>query len=37
MGEMRIAYKTLVGKPEGNRLLGRSKHRWDDNIKGQEC
>jgi hypothetical protein len=22
-----------VGKPEGNRLLGISRHRWEDNIK----
>jgi hypothetical protein len=25
-------YKVLVGKPEGNRSLGRPRHRWDDNI-----
>jgi hypothetical protein len=23
----------LVGKPEGLRTLGRSRHRWKDNIK----
>ena len=23
----------LVGKPEGKRELGLSKHRWSDNIK----
>jgi hypothetical protein len=23
----------LVGKPEGKRPLGRSKRRWEDNIK----
>ena len=23
----------LVGKPEGNRPLGRLRHRWKDNIK----
>jgi len=23
----------LVGKPEGMRLLGRPRHRWEDNIK----
>ena len=23
----------LVGKPEGKRLLGRSRPRWEDNIK----
>jgi hypothetical protein len=30
---MRNAYKTLVGKPEGKRPIGRPWHRWDDNIK----
>jgi hypothetical protein len=33
MGEMRIAYRSLVGKPEGKRPLGRPRHRWVDNIK----
>jgi hypothetical protein len=28
-----IAYRILVGKPEGKRPLGRSRHRWMDNIK----
>jgi hypothetical protein len=28
MGEMRNAYKILVGKPEGKRPLGRPKRRW---------
>jgi hypothetical protein len=23
----------LVGKQEGGRLLGRPRHRWEDNIK----
>jgi hypothetical protein len=32
-GEMRGAYKVLVGKPERKRPLGRPRHRWDDNIK----
>jgi hypothetical protein len=27
------AYKVLVGKPEGERPLERSRHRWGDNIK----
>jgi hypothetical protein len=31
-GKMRNAYKILVGKPEGKRLLGRPKRRWEDNI-----
>ena len=25
--------KILVGKPEGQRQLGRPRHRWEDNIK----
>jgi hypothetical protein len=32
MGEKRIAYRTLVGKPEGKRQLGRQRRRWVDNI-----
>jgi hypothetical protein len=27
------AYRALVEKPEGNRPLGRLRHRWVDNIK----
>ena len=26
-------YRVLVGKPEGKRLLGRTRRRWEDNIK----
>jgi len=33
MGEGRGVYRVLVGKPEGNRPLGRSRRRWEDNIK----
>ena len=33
MGEIRGAYRILEGKPEGNRPLGRPRHRWEDNIK----
>jgi hypothetical protein len=33
MEEMRNAYKILVGKPERKRILGRPKHRWEDNIR----
>jgi hypothetical protein len=33
MGERRVANRVLVGKPEGRRPLGRSRHRWEDNIK----
>jgi len=33
MGKIRNAYKILVGKPEGKRLHGRPRHRWEDNIR----
>jgi len=33
MGDMRNAYKILVGKPEGKRPLGRPRPRWKDNIR----
>jgi hypothetical protein len=33
MGETRNAYRILVGKPEGNRPLGKPRCRWVDNIK----
>ena len=33
MGERRVANLVLVGKPEGKRLVGRPRHRWEDNIK----
>jgi hypothetical protein len=33
IGEKRNAYRLLVGKPEGRRPLGRSRHRWLDNIR----
>jgi len=33
VGEIRGAYRILEGKPEGNRPLGRPRHRWEDNIK----
>jgi hypothetical protein len=31
--EGRGVYRGLVGKPEGKRPLGRSRCRWEDNIK----
>jgi hypothetical protein len=31
--EIRNAYNILVGKSEGKRLLGRPRHRWEDNIR----
>ena len=33
MGERRVVYRVLVGKPEGKRPLGRRRRRWEDNIK----
>jgi len=33
LGERRGVYRVLVGKPEGKRLLGRQRCRWEDNIK----
>ena len=33
MGEERVAYRFLVGKPEGKRPLGRPRRRWVDNIR----
>jgi hypothetical protein len=32
-GEKRIAYRVLVGKPEGKRPLGGPRRRWVDNIR----
>jgi hypothetical protein len=32
MGERRGAYKTLVGRPERRRPLGKPWHRWENNI-----
>jgi len=32
MGEGRVVYRVLVGKPGGKRPLGRPRHRWRDNI-----
>jgi hypothetical protein len=33
MGEERKVYRVLVGKPEGKRLLGRPRHRWENGIR----
>jgi hypothetical protein len=33
MGEGKVAYRVLVAKPEGKRPLGRSRSRWEDNIR----
>jgi hypothetical protein len=32
-GEKRNTYRSLVGKPEGKRPLGRPRRRWVDNIR----
>jgi hypothetical protein len=32
-GEKMNTYSIFVGKPEGNRPLGRPRRRWMDNIK----
>jgi hypothetical protein len=43
MGEGRGVHGVLVGKPEGKRSLGRTRRRWEDNIKmdlqevGESC
>ena len=33
MGERGGVYRIFVSKPEGKRPLGRSRRRWEDNIK----
>jgi len=33
VGEMRIAYKILVGKPEGKMSLGRYRSKWEINMR----
>ena len=33
MGDEKGAYRVVVGKPEGKRLLGRPRRRWVDNIR----
>jgi len=33
MGERRVVYRVLVGKPEGKRLLGKLKRRREHNFK----
>jgi hypothetical protein len=32
-GDGRGVYRILVGKPEGKRQLGRSRRRWETNVK----
>ena len=33
VGDRTFAYRVFVGRPEGKRLLGRPRLRWEDNIK----
>jgi hypothetical protein len=33
VGEERNVYRVLMGKPEGKRLLGRPRRRWEDGIR----
>jgi hypothetical protein len=33
MGEMRNAYKVLIGRPVGKRPLRIPRYRWRDNIR----
>jgi hypothetical protein len=33
IGARRVAYRVLVGKPEGRRPLGRARIRWEGDIK----
>jgi len=33
MGDRRVVYRILVGKPEEKRPLGRHMSIWEDNIK----
>jgi len=33
MGERRVVYRVLVGKPKGKKTLGRPRRRWEDNVK----
>jgi hypothetical protein len=33
MREKKITYRVLIGKSEGKRPLGRSRHRWKEKIE----
>jgi hypothetical protein len=33
IGDLKGAYRILVGRPEAYRSLGRPRRRWEDNIK----
>jgi hypothetical protein len=32
-GDKKNTYRILVGKPEGNKSVGRPRRRWEDNIR----
>jgi len=32
MGEKRVVYRVLVGKPEGKKPFERPRHRWEENT-----
>jgi hypothetical protein len=33
MGDRTGVYRVLMGRPEGRRTLGRTRCKWEDNIK----
>jgi len=33
MVDTRSLYRVLVAKPDGKRPLGKSRHRWEDDMK----
>ena len=33
IGEKIGAYRALVGNPEGTRLLGKPRRKWENNVK----
>ena len=33
IGERIVVYRVLVRKPDGKRLIGRLRHKWEENIK----
>jgi hypothetical protein len=33
MGDRRVAYRVLVGRPEGKRSLARPRRRWEDDRR----
>jgi hypothetical protein len=33
MGEERKVYRVLVGKPEGKRVFGKPRCRWEDGVR----